>query len=153
MDYNSFLKPEVLLKYSFWWSECRLLFGAVALLLGGRPLMLFMLGPVVAGGFSLAMFVLSVVWIVSGLASLYLLYRWWASGMTVLGGKDYMDLAAFFVMTLSGLNLGVAGLTGNNIGMTISSWYVVFVIVSLVYLWVAWYLYSRTHGDSAKLFQ
>jgi uncharacterized membrane protein YuzA (DUF378 family) len=149
MDYKHHLHPDRLERYSFLWSEARLVIAAVALFIGGTP-------PLIAAAFALRLPILGLIvplltlaWILSGAASAYLLYRWFKGGQRVFGGKDKMDTAAFFVSVVSGLNLGLAGLLSRNIGMSIFPGYVFFVIAGLAYLVSAWHLYRRwkSHGE------
>jgi uncharacterized membrane protein YuzA (DUF378 family) len=146
MDYT---KPEVLEKYSFLWSEARLVIASVALFLGGIP-------PVLAFNPISAMYgvvssLLTVCWLISGLASAYMIYRWNDKKM-VFGGNDNKDMAAFWISSVSGINLGLTGLIGNNIGMSFSSNYTVFIIVGLLYLASAYHLYTRWNSHGKKIF-
>jgi len=59
---------------------------------------------------------------------------------------------AFFVSVVSGLNLGLSGLTGSNIGMGISSSKIVFIIVGVLYLASAWHLWKRWKENNEKVF-
>ncbi len=145
------MNPRDLEKWSFYWSEVRLVVAAVALLLGGIPPVLYVLGavPGLAGILGLG---LKLAWVVSGAASLYLGYEWMNHGWLVFGAKDSMDRAAFAILTVSGLNLGVTGLLGINIGMSISSNYMIFVVVAVLYLWSAFYLWKRWGKHEHRLF-
>ncbi len=138
--------PQELTKYSFYWSEARLLIAAVALLLGGVPPIVMLLPSIPLVGT-----LLTLSWIISGVTAIYLGYRWYKNDFKVFGGKDKKDMAAFGVMVVSGVNLGIVGLSGTNIGMSISSNYVVFVIAALVYLASAYHLYRR-HATHPSIF-
>ena len=140
MDLNEYKKPEVLEKYAFFWSEARLLIAALALFIGGTPPVYYLTFPLISG---LVGMLLTASWIISGLVSGYLSYRWWTGGQMVFGGKAPRDTAAFFVNIVSGLNLGFTGLSGTNIGMSISSNYILFIIVGVLYLASAYHLYAR----------
>ena len=70
----------------------------------------------------------------------------------LFGKKDTKDTVAFFVSVISGINLGLVGLLGRNIGMSISSNYTVFVVVAVVYVVSAGYLYKRWNESGRKLF-
>jgi hypothetical protein len=144
MDIKEHAHPDKLEEYSFLWSEARLLIAAIALLIGGRPPLLLVL-PTLYG-------VLTLAWLMSGVASGYLLYRWNAGGQKLFGGKAPLDTAAFFVSVVSGINLGLAGLIGRNIGISISSNYFVFIVVALLYLASAYHLYTRWNASGKKLF-
>jgi uncharacterized membrane protein YuzA (DUF378 family) len=136
-------------KYSFLWSEARLLIAAVALLIGGYPPILritpFFLYGIVAP-------LLNIAWIISGVASGYLLYRWIKVGKKLFGANVQLDMIAFLVAVVSGFNLGFTGLTGRNIGMSIFGNYIFFVIAALAYLWSAYHLYTRWNASGKKLF-
>lgn len=146
MNIKEHTTPERLEKYSFFWSEARLVVAAVALFLGGVPPILLIIPiPLVKAG-------LTICWVISGGVSAYLAYRWYTSGQKVFGGKNKLDLAAFFVNVVTGFNLGIAGLLGINIGMTISSNKIVFILAGLVYLATAYLLWNRWSKSGKKLF-
>ena len=147
MDIKEHTQPAKLERYSFLWSEVRLVIAAVALLLGGIPPALYLL-PIPAL-YGLIIVLLKLAWIVSGAASAYLLYRWYIGGRKVFGGNDMKDNVAFFVSVISGINLGIVGLLGTNIGMARTSNYIVVVIGALLYLAAAYQLYTRwkSHGE------
>ena len=150
MDIKEHTNPDALEKYAFLWSEVRLPIAALALFLGGVPPVYYLLRipgliGIVGGG-------LTICWLISGLASLYLLYRWYVGGQKIFGKSDMQDMVAFFVLVVSGINLGLVGVTGSNIGMRISSNYIVFIIVGVLYLWAMWRLYSQWSKNGKKLF-
>ena len=138
--------PEKMERYSFLWSEVRLVIAAVALFLGGIPPLAYV--PLPAG---LMSSVLGLSWIISGLAAAYLLYRWWPT-KTVFGGKNNRDVFAFFVMVVSGINLGLAGILARNIGMSLSSNKAVLVAVGILYLAAAYHLHKRWRENGEKIF-
>ncbi len=152
MDIKEYTKPDSLEKYSFFWSEVRLVIAAIALFLGGIPPVLKILSSS-SGLYSLVGSLLTLAWIISGVASAYLLYRWYIGGRMLFGGKDKKDMAAFLVASVSGLNLGLAGLLGSNIGMSISSSTFIFVLVGLLYLASAFYLWRRWNASGKRIFQ
>ena len=136
-------------RYSFLWSEARLLIAALALFLGGVPVLTVVLPvPVLYG---LVRLLLTLSWIISGAASGYLIYRWFTGGKKVFGGKDNKDVIAFFVSVVSGLNLGLTGLTGQNPGMSLASGGTIFTLVGLVYLVSAWHLWRRWKATGEKM--
>lgn len=151
MNSNNFSDPHKLERYSFLWTEARLIIAAIALLLGGIPVLRFLL-PVPAL-FGLVGTILTLAWIISGAAAVYLLYRWYTGGQMLFGAKSTQDTIAFFVAVVSGINLGLVGLLGRNIGMSISSNYIVFVITALIYLAAAAYLYKRWNASGQRLFR
>jgi hypothetical protein len=146
MDMNEHTQPHNLEKYSFLWSEARLVIAAGALLLGGIPPLTYL--PLPSG---LMGTVLTLSWLISGAASIYLLYRWNTGGRLLFGGKDTKDTVAFFVMAITGINLGLVPFMG-NIGMSISSNYIIFVLAAVVYLAAAVYLHRRWKAFGSKIF-
>lgn len=147
MDINHLSSPGQLERNSFLWSEVRLVVAAVALFLGGVPPVVYFLDT------SSAIWgLLRVAWLISGAASLYLALRWHQNGYRVFGGNDQKSTAAFVISILSGLNLGWAGLTDHNIGMSIASDQTIFTVVGVLYLLTAYYLYSRWNSRGQKLF-
>lgn len=149
MDIKEHTTPSMLEKYSFMWSEARLVVAALALFLGGvPPLYYFLKIPALYG---LERSLLQLAWIISGLASAYLLYRW-SKVKTVFGGKNQLDFGAFFVMVVSGINLGLTGILGSNIGMSISSNRGLFLIVGLLYLASLYHLNKRWKENGNKIF-
>lgn len=147
MNLQQFSSPEQLERNSFLWSEVRLVIAAVALFLGGVPPAIYFID-----NSGLIWSLLKICWIISGAASVYLAYRWNKGGQTVFGGKDQKDLAAFAVSVVSGINLGLAGLLGNNIGMSIASGGAVFTVVGLLYLVCAYHLYQRWQAHGSRVF-
>ena len=150
MNVGQYSHPDTLERYSFLWSEARLIVAASALLLGGVPVLrYFFVAPAL---FGLVGFVLTITWILSGAASGYLLWRWISYGKVLFGGKNTLDTAAFLVSAVSGINLGIVGLLGINIGMTILSNYSVFVLTALLYIGAAGYLLWRWNTSGQRLF-
>lgn len=141
--------PEKLTRYSFFWSEARLVIAAVSLIFGATPIV-YTIAP-----FSFIIQLIMLAWIISGLASLYLLYRWFSDGWKVFGGKNKTDIVAFAIMVISGINLGIAGLALGNIGMKLTPpavFTVVMIITGLVYLWTAYHLWRRWSATNGALF-
>ncbi len=149
MDKKHF-EPRNLEHYSFIWSQARLLVAAVALLIGGVPVLRAVLPMVALSG--LVNLVLTLTWIISGVASGYLLYRYVKNQQMIFGGRNQRDRVAFLISIISGFNLGLTGLTGNNIGMSISSDRVIFAIVAIIYLITLVYLHKRWQASGKKLF-
>src|SRR3989344_1188269 len=150
MDYKEYIQPSFLEKYAFIWSEARLLVAALALFSGGVPPVLHFLP--VSALYPLVGGLLTIALVISGVVSAYLLYRWWTGGQMLFGGKENLDTAAFFVNIISGLNLGITGIFGTNIGMSITSNYILFVVTGLVYLASAYHLYQRWDSFGKKIF-
>lgn len=152
MDYKHHLHPDRLERYSFLWSEARLVIAAIALFIGGRPPLLSLLGGPSWRTAGSVWGILVLCWLISGVASAYLFYRWLHTGKRVFGGRNHYDLASFFVSVVSGINLGLAALLGRNIGMSIFPYPIFFVIAGLIYLAAAWHLYSRWKAHGERLF-
>lgn len=146
MDINQFTQPAQMERNSFMWSQARLVIAAVALFAGGVPPVVYLIKG--GGVWSL----LRICWIISGVASGYLGYRWLNNRQHVFGGKEKYDTIAFLVGVISGLNLGWAGLAGNNIGMSITSNHIVFYIVGALYLLAAYQLQQRFRAHGHKIF-
>lgn len=150
MTFQEHTTPEKLERYSFLWSEARLVIASIALFLGGVP-PVKALNPIPAF-YGLISSLLTLAWIISGVAAGYLLYRWHTGGKTLFHEKRQHDTLAFFVMVVSGLNLGLAGLISTNIGMSISSSRLIFTVVGVIYLMAAYYLYKRWNASGQKIF-
>lgn len=150
MDISQHTTPEKLERYGFLWSEARLVVAALALFLGGYPPVLYF-NPLPAL-YSPLSSLLTLAWIISGIVSAYLVYQWHKNNQTIFGGKDMKDTIAFFVNIVSGINLGLTGILGENIGMNISSDKVVFMVVGVLYLATAYHLYTRWNAHGQKLF-
>lgn len=150
MNINKYLKPAKLEKYAFLWSEVRLLLAAVALFAGGIPFVFFVLPQSFAVG--LFRTLLTLTWIVSGLASTYLGYAWYKGGKTLFGKKDKVDMYAFLVSVVSGINLGITGLFQTNPGMSISSSKGIFIVFGILYVASAFQLYKKWAANGKKLF-
>lgn len=150
MDLNEYTKKDNLVRYSFFWNEVRLIIAALSLIFGGFPIV-FLLFP--SGG--LVSSLLTIFWIISGIAAIYLLYVWNAGGRKLFGGEGKRDLAAFAVAIISGIHLGIAGITGINIGMKVTPSVIltlVMVVAGALYLWSAWHLHKRYKASGEKLF-
>jgi len=89
---------------------------------------------------------------------LYLLYSWNKAGRKVFGGTDKKDVIAFFVLIVSGLNLGLVPLLNSNIGMGIfrgsesGSLPIFFLIGGVIYIIALIYLFGRWKGNGERLF-
>jgi len=142
MDLKEHTTPANLLKYAFMWNQVRLLVAALSLIFGGFPIVFRLFSSSSSAIGSL----LSVAWIISGLAALYLVYMWYQGGRTLFGGKDNVDMAAFAIAMISGLHLGIAGIFGINIGMKVIPYgmlTMVMIVAGLLYLWSAFHLHKR----------
>lgn len=150
MNLQEHTQPNQLERYSFWWSEARLIIAAIALFLGGVPPIYVLLRiPSLTGLLSL---LLTLAWIISGVASVYLLYRWYSGNRMLFGGKTPLDTTAFLVSVVSGINLGLAGIIRTNIGLAISSNKLILLVVGLLYIAAAGYLYQRWSASGRKIF-
>lgn len=142
------MKHHELERYAFIWSEVRLVLAGVALILGGIPFV-FLVFPSMYG---VTAPLLKICWLVSGAASAYLGWRWYDKKMHVFGGKDNKDSVAFAILVVTGLNLGVTGIIGSNIGMSIIGGRVVFFVAGIIYLYVAYHLYNRWKKSGRQVF-
>ncbi|MDO8515919.1 MAG: hypothetical protein Q7S28_01570 [bacterium] len=150
MNIKHHTHPDQLERYSFLWSEARLMIAALALFIGGiPPVLAFNPIPALQGFLSS---LLTFAWVASGLASGYLLYRWNRGGKMLFGKKDQRDTVAFFVSVVSGINLGFTGLFGTNLGMSITSSRFIFFIAGILYLYSAHHLYRHWKAYGKKLF-
>src|SRR3989344_1087975 len=125
-------------RYSFLWTLVRLIIAAVSLIIGASPIIYMITPPFIYG---LVGSLLTLAWIISGVASAYLLYRWYTGGRTLFGRVDKTDTIAFFVAAVSGINLGFTGISSNNIGMSIVPGGIsgiIFIATGVLYLWSAY---------------
>ena len=150
MNTKDFWTPHNLERCSFLWSEVRLLVAALTLILGTTPV-IFLLLPI-STLYSILRLGVAIAWLISGVSSAYLLYRWSMGNKMLFNGTDTKDRVAFLVSVISGLNLGIVGLLGTNIGMSISSDRVVLLIVAVLYIVSAVHLHKRWKGNGQKLF-
>jgi hypothetical protein len=146
MNINDHTSPGKLEHYSFWWSEVRLVLAAIALFLGGYPLIY----KIMPSGLTSSL--LTISWLISGVVSVYLAYRWNAGGQRLFGQKEMKDTVAFWVMVISGVNLGLVAIIDKNIGMSISSNKVIFIAVGVLYLLAAYHLHKRWKSNGEKIF-
>ena len=145
MDIKEHTTPKNLFKYAFMWNQVRLVVAAASLIVGGFPVAL----RIFSSSNSMVGSLLTLSWIISGVAALYLLYMWFQSGKKLWGGSERTDVAAFWVAIISGLHLGIAGILGTNIGMTVipsTFLTLVMLVAGVLYLWSAWHLYNRSKG-------
>lgn len=83
MELYKHTHPDALARYAFMWSELRLLIAAVALLIGGIPPLIY-----IFPSFGLAIALLKIGWVISGVAAAYLLYRWYTGGQKLFGAHN-----------------------------------------------------------------
>ena len=149
MNIKHHTHPDQLERYSFKWSEARLLIAAVALFLGGYPPVLYLF----PNFHDIIRPFLNLSWIISGAASVYLLYRWHGGERNLFGGRNQKDTYAFFVSVVSGVNLGLTGILGQNIGMNIAYGnQILYIVTAAAYLWAAWHLWTRWKGHGERVF-
>src|SRR4029078_265297 len=104
--------PNQMEKYACLWSEVRLVIAALALFIGGIP-------PAVKFGIlAPGSAILTLAWIVSGLAAVLLAYEYFVH-RKVFNTKKPHDMLAFLILVISGINLGLVPILGRNIGMSI----------------------------------
>lgn len=127
------------------------MFAAVALFLGGVPPIFKIIG-YDSGLYDPASSLLQICWIISGIAAVYLAYRWNQGGRRLFGGHDQRDMYAFLVSIVSGINLGWMGLSDHNIGFSITYNRIVLIIVGVAYVWAAFHLYKRWKESNERVF-
>ncbi len=105
------------------------------------PVLMYLYIPVLS---ALAGSLMTLAWILAGIAAAYLLYLWFQGGQTLWGEDILLDRVAFAIAIISGLHLGWAGLFGTNIGMSILPMLnIVMPLAGLLYLWSAHHLGKR----------
>ncbi len=142
--------PNSLERYAFQWSLVRLVIASLALFVGGTPIV-YMLNPF-SFLYGLIGSLLTLAWVISGVSAGYLLYRWNTGGRVLFGKKESKDLYAFMVMVVTGLHLGIAGVAGINIGLSIIMNRTILGITGILYLVVAFYLHTRWKASGERLF-
>lgn len=150
MNIKEHTTPEKLLLYAFYWSEARLVVAAFSLFFGAVPVVYRLTG-MSSSVYSL----LALFWLISGIASAYLLYTWYTRGQKVFGGTESKDVIAFFIMVVTGINLGLTAF-GNNFGMSLV-WgmpisYLIYKATAVVYLIVAYHMWTRFKESGERLF-
>ncbi len=106
MNFKHHTTPGKLEEYAFKWSQLRLIIAAVTLVISApTPIVFELLSSSSSGG--LISTLLTVCWLITGAASLYMLYRWNTSGQKVFGKRDPKDTVAFFISVVTGINLGL----------------------------------------------
>ena len=146
MDIKIHATPDRLERYSFLWSMARLFLAAGAMFIGGYPVATRILPIPLTGS------LLILCWLISGIVSVYLAYRWNVDGQKLFGKKDTLDKAVFFVTVVSGVNLGLVPILSQNIGMSIAYGKGVFLITGLVYLYCAYHLLKRWKAHGERVF-
>lgn len=141
--------PEKLEYYAFMWSMARMLIAALSLVLGG-PVVYEILG--YQNMFSTVGALYDLACVISGVAAAYLLYLWFQNGNRVFGASDQKDTIAFFVMVVSGFNLGLVGLGAENPGLSIFSAQVFWYLGAAIHLAATYYLYTRWVSNGKRLF-
>lgn len=141
--------PDRLAGLAFLWSEARLIIAAVALVMGGPPVLLFLpIAPI----YGLLVLLVKLSWIVSGAASLYLLMRWAQAKWYVFDKTSRNDVIAFVIMIVSGINLGLTGIIQVNPGLSIFSAYLFSLVGAVAYVWAAYRLYVKWEESGRKVF-
>ena len=149
MSINEHTSPEKLERYAFLWSIARMVIAAFSLFFGAMPI-IYRLGS--SSSFSS---ILPLLWLISGASAAYLLYLWHNAGHSLRAGNDNKSRAAFLIMIISGLNLGLAAV-GSNLGMNLV-WDmpiadILFKVTAILYLLVAHYLFTQWKANGERLF-
>jgi hypothetical protein len=144
------LKRKSLLEWAFAWNQARLIIAGATLILAKKsPILTYFGIPLVT---PLAGTLMPLAWLLSGVVSVYLIYVWYNSGQTVFGGKEKIDLIAFWVATITGINLGFAAIS-TNVGFAITPAFLstpAMILAGLLYFWTAYHMHSR--GGVNQLF-
>ncbi len=146
MEIHEHATPDKLERYTFLWSVARLVIAAVSLIVGGYPIAVKII-PI-----PLTYSLLTLCWIASGVSAVYLGYRWHTGGQKLFGTHDKRDRIAFLVLVISGINLGIVGLIGTNIGMSISGNKIVYLVTGILYLASAYHLHTRWKSHGERIF-
>lgn len=150
MNLQNHTTPENLERYAFLWSIARLVIAAISLFFGAMPIAYKLLGS------SLGYSLLPLFWLISGAASLYLVYMWHKNGKQLFGtNQNQKNTIIFFIMIVTGLNLGYAAI-GGNIGMNLV-WGmpvagILFKLTALGYLFVAYHMWQSWKANGEHLF-
>jgi uncharacterized membrane protein YuzA (DUF378 family) len=140
--------PDNLEKYSFYWLLASLSLTVLSLLLGGYPIAYKILG----SSFPFLSLLLTISWILTGAAAVYLLYRWNKGGKRLFITKKQYDLPAFLIATITGLNIGIYGVISQNILMQIFMNSIFYTIGGVLYAVVVVYLWKRWQDSGQHLF-
>lgn len=150
MNIDKHTTPEKLERYALLWSLARMVIAALSLFFGAMPVAFRLAGP--------SNFIASLMplfWLVSGAAAIYLTYLWNKNNRMLFGGTDSKDTVAFFVMVISGINLGYAAI-GSNIGIgmayDLGLTGILLKLTAIIYVVVAYYLWSRWKESGEQLF-
>jgi len=151
MNVQEIIKNKSLLEWVFAWNQLRLVIAGATLVLAKQsPILMYLYIPLIT---PLAASLMSLAWIISGLAGAYLIYAWNKAGRTIFGGNERKDVIAFWIATITGVHLGIAGLVGLNIGFSVTPMAIstpIMIAAGLAYFWSAYHLHSR--GGAKKLF-
>jgi len=79
--------PDHLEKYSFLWSQARLVIAAIALFIGGTPPIYKFTSFSSSVMYNAVSSLLSICWIISGVAAVYLFYMWNKKGKKLFKKK------------------------------------------------------------------
>jgi hypothetical protein len=134
-------------RYAFLWSLCRMAIAVLSLFLGASPILLGIVGYQV----------MMLAWLISGVAALYLGYRWFSGGKRVFGGNNQKDTWAFLIMVVTGINLGYTAFS-TNIGMNLAYSIVgmsladlLYKATAVLYAVVVYYLYKRWKENGERV--
>ncbi len=146
MELHEHASPDNLERYTFQWSIARLFIAAISLIVGGYPIA-YKIIPI-----PITSSLLTLCWIASGVSAVYLAYRWYGNDQKLFGTHNKRDRIAFIVLVISGVNLGIVGLIGTNIGMSISGSKIVYIVTGILYLASAYHLHTRWKSHGERLF-
>lgn len=144
------MKQQQILQYAFLWSIIRLVFASTSLFFGAVPIAYTLKSTTLFAD------LLPLAWVVSGAAAAYLAYISSQNNHQLFGTNTTVDKAAFGIMVVSGINLGLVAIVHNNIGMSFFAGLpfdtIIFKATGIVYLFVAYHLFSRWKQHHSALF-
>jgi len=149
MDIKEHMQSDKLERYAFLWSMTRMVIAALSLFFGATPIIYHL-----SIGYSGLSSLLQLCWLISGVASAYLLYRWFTGGQKVFGATDTKNKVFFLIMVATGLNLGYTAIDTNIgmglvIGMPIA--HLLFKATGILYLIVAYYLWTQWKENGERI--
>lgn len=143
IDWETHLKPGNLERCAFYWLWGLLLVSALALLVGVNQPHPKFFRPLYWPMQELA-------WLLSGIAAVYLVYRWQQADRQLFpDGKIHFvnkDKLAFWLMILTGLNVGLTSVIGHNIFLSLFWDRLIHGVVMIACLAAAYHLHLRYHA-------
>jgi len=149
MNYNEHTTPEKLERYAFLWSLINLVITAFSLFFGAMPIAYMFMG----SSSNLVSSLLPLAWLITGAAAIYLGYLFHKNEQKLFGGTDKKNKITFLIMVVTGINIGFAAISTNIAmglvwDMPIAD--IIFKAFAVLYLYIAWHLYTqwKAHGET-----